>query len=262
MSHTLIPADTDAVFRALADPSRRKILDLLKAEPGQSVGQLAEAFSFSRFAVMKHLRVLEQAQLIVSRKDGKSRRLFLNAIPIQTIYDRWISQYSAQWASRLTSIKYELEKEEDTMSIATSLKQMYVVYIRTSPEKLWQALTDPKLTKQYFHSTEINGDFSVGSKVDYIKTEEDGTKRPALTGKILESVPGKRLVHSFEFPTLSDAPTKVSYEIEPMGDLVKLTVTHDEFDKQTETFHMVSNGWPPILSGLKTLLETGEPLGV
>lgn len=261
MSHALIPADTDAVFRALSDPSRRKILDLLKARPGQSVGRLSESFPFSRYAVMKHLRVLEQAHLVVSRRDGKSRLLFLNAIPIQTIYDRWISQYSSRWASRLTSMKYELEKEEETM-IATDLKHMYVVYIRTSADKLWEALTRPEMTRQYFHNTEITGEFTVGSRVDYIMTEEDGSRRPALTGKILECEPGKRLVHTFEFPKVKDAPTQVSYDIEPMGDVVKLTVTHDGFDGETETYNMVQQGWPPIVSGLKTLLETGNALNI
>jgi DNA-binding transcriptional ArsR family regulator len=258
----IIPPDTDAVFRALSDPSRRKILDLLKVEPGQSVGGLAEAFRFSRYAVMKHLRVLEQAQLVVSRRDGKRRLLFLNAIPIQTIYDRWISQYSAQWASRLTSIKYELEKEQGMPSAATQLKHVYVVYIRTGAEKLWEALTRPEMTKQYFHNTEIQGEFSVGSKVDYITTEEDGSRRPALTGEILECEPGRRLVHTFEFPRMEDDPTRVVYDIEPMGDVVKLTVTHEGFERETETYNMVQQGWPPILSGLKTLLETGQALGV
>jgi uncharacterized protein YndB with AHSA1/START domain/DNA-binding transcriptional ArsR family regulator len=258
----MIPADTDAIFRALADPSRRKMLDVLRARPGQSVSQLTEAFPFSRYAVMKHLRVLEGAQLIVSRREGKSRLLFLNAIPIQTIYDRWISRYSSRWASRLTAMKYELENQEDPMPTVTQRKHVYVLYIRTTPEKLWDALTRPEMTRQYFHKTEITGDFSVGSQVDYILTEEDGSRRSALTGKILECEPGKLLVHTFEFPRLKDEPTQVRYEIEPRGEVVKLTVLHDGFAEETETYHMVEQGWPPILSGLKTLLETGEPLGV
>lgn len=262
MSHTSDPTDTDAVFRALADPSRRKMLDLLKEKPGQSVGQLTEAFPFSRYAVMKHLRVLEQAHLVVSQRDGKSRRLFLNAIPIQTISDRWMSQYSARWASRLTSMKYELEEEEKAMPNAAKLKHVYVLYIKTSADKLWEALTKPEMTKKYFHKTEVTGSFSIGSTVDYILTEEDGTRRPALTAKILECEPGKRLVHSFDFPRINDKPSRVSYDIEPVGDVVKLTVTHDDFESETETYNMVQQGWPPILSGLKTLLETGQTLNV
>jgi len=258
----MIPADTDAVFRALADPNRRKMLDLLKEHPEQSVGQLTEAFPFSRYAVMKHLRVLEQAHLVVSRRDGKNRRLFLNAIPIQTLSDRWMSQYSSLWASRLTFMKYELEKEEEGMPTATQLKHVYVIYIRTSADKLWEALTKPEMTRQYFHKTEVTGNFSIGSTVDYILTEEDGTRRPALTAKILECEPGKRLVHSFDFPKMKDKPSRVSYDIEPMGDVIKLTVTHDDFESETETYNMVQQGWPPILSGLKTLLETGQALNV
>ena len=135
-------------------------------------------------------------------------------------------------------------------------------YIRTSADKLWDALTRPEMTKQYMHKMEVTGDFSVGSKLNYIVTEEDGSRRPALTAKILECEPGKRLVHSFEFPRMEDEPTQVTYDIEPMGDVVKLTVIHEGFDAETETYNMVQQGWPPILSGLKTLLETGTALNV
>ena len=252
---------TDKTFRALSDANRRRMLDLLKERPGLGVGELSERFAFSRFAAMKHLRVLENAGLVVSRKEGRTRRLYLNAIPIQTIYDRWISRYSALWASRLTAMKYELEKEESGMK-TNSLSQVYVVYIRTSPEKLWKALTDSAMTKQYFHGTEVRGDFRKGSSIDYMTTEEDGSVRSALSGQILESQPGKKLVHTFAFPRLTDEPTRVTYEIEQAGDAVKLTVTHDGFAGETETYTMVKGGWPPIFSGLKTLLETGEPLRI
>ena len=95
----------DEVFKALADPNRRRILDLVKARPGITVSELAESFEFTRYAVMKHLRVLENTGLIVPQRAGRKKELHLNAIPIQTIYDRWISQYSALWASSLTSLK-------------------------------------------------------------------------------------------------------------------------------------------------------------
>lgn len=105
----------DAVFQALAHESRRRMLDLVKARGGISVGALACQFDVSRIAVMKHLRVLEQADLIVSEKDGRTRRLYFNAVPIQMIYDRWTSEYSAYWSGNLTRIKYlaEMRSHDD-----------------------------------------------------------------------------------------------------------------------------------------------------
>jgi DNA-binding transcriptional ArsR family regulator len=101
--------DMDAVFAALAHETRRRILDVLKERPGSGVGEIATEFDVSRIAVMKHLAVLEEANLIVSRKDGRTRRLWFNAAPIQMIYDRWTSDYSAYWAGELTRLKYIAE---------------------------------------------------------------------------------------------------------------------------------------------------------
>jgi len=97
--------EMDAVFHALAHEHRRRILDLVKSRPGVAVGELAGAFDVTRIAVMNHLAVLEKAGLVVSEKDGRSRRLYLNAVPIQAIHDRWTDEYSAHWARRLTDIK-------------------------------------------------------------------------------------------------------------------------------------------------------------
>ena len=97
------------VFHALAHESRRKILDLLKNHPGMAVGQLAQEFDVSRIAIMNHLAVLETAGLLVSEKDGRVRRLYLNTTPIQMINDRWLDDYSGHWARKLTGIKYAAE---------------------------------------------------------------------------------------------------------------------------------------------------------
>ena len=101
--------DMDAVFQALAHESRRRMLDIVKDEPGIGVGALAAAFDVSRIAVMKHLAVLEEANLVISEKDGRTRRLYFNAAPIQMIHDRWTTEYSAYWAGRMTQIKYLAE---------------------------------------------------------------------------------------------------------------------------------------------------------
>lgn len=105
----LTDPDMDAVFQALANPSRRHMLDLVKASPGMGVGALAGEFDVSRIAVMKHLRVLEDAGLIVSQKDGRMRRLYFNAVPIRMIHDRWTTEYSAYWSGTLAQIKYAAE---------------------------------------------------------------------------------------------------------------------------------------------------------
>lgn len=97
--------EMDAVFHALAHAHRRRILDLVKERPGQTVGELAKSFDVSRIAVMNHLAVLEQAGLLVSEQDGRSRRLYLNAVPIQMIHERWTTEYGAVWARRVTDIK-------------------------------------------------------------------------------------------------------------------------------------------------------------
>lgn len=107
---TIDDGDTDAVFQALAHESRRRMLDVVRHRPGVGVGALAQEFDVSRIAVMKHLAVLEEAGLIVSQKDGRTRRLYFNAVPIQLIYDRWTDDYSGYWSRRLTDIKYAAEK--------------------------------------------------------------------------------------------------------------------------------------------------------
>jgi uncharacterized protein YndB with AHSA1/START domain len=148
------------------------------------------------------------------------------------------------------------------MMTQTKLQQVYVLYIRTTPEKLWDALVKPELTRRYFYGTEIKSDLEVGSSLDYFMKDDKGETVSALSGEIIEIVPQRKLVHTFSFPSNEDKPSRAAYEIEPVGDgkMVKLTVTHDEFEGETRTYQETSGGWPIILNSLKTLLETGEPL--
>jgi DNA-binding transcriptional ArsR family regulator len=103
----------DAVFRALASESRRRILDIVKDRPGCSVNHVAGFFDESRINVMKHLRVLEEAGLIHSEKQGRTRKLYFNCVPIQLIHERWTTEYSAMWAGRLTRVKYRVESKKE-----------------------------------------------------------------------------------------------------------------------------------------------------
>ncbi len=105
------PDATDALFQALASATRRTILDVVRARPGCGVSHVAAHFAVSRITVLKHLRVLESAGLIVSDKVGRTRRLYFNCVPIQIIYDRWTTDYSALWAGKLTEIKYRVETQ-------------------------------------------------------------------------------------------------------------------------------------------------------
>ena len=102
----------DEVFKALADPTRRELLDLLFEEDGQTLTALERRLPMSRFGVMKHLRVLEEARLVVTRRRGREKLHFLNPVPIRLIHDRWVSKYAQPWATALTEIKRELEEED------------------------------------------------------------------------------------------------------------------------------------------------------
>ena len=149
------------------------------------------------------------------------------------------------------------------MKTQTDLMHVYEVYIRTTPDKLWKALTDGKTSKQYFYGGTLKSDWKVGSSMDLVNDDEH---RTMLANKILEIDPPRKLVHSFspqlEEPQRNDRPSRVTWLLEPMGDIVKLTVTHDDFDGETATYKSVKSGWGPVLSGLKTLLETGQPLNI
>ena len=141
-------------------------------------------------------------------------------------------------------------------------KHVYEVYIRTTPEKLWEAITRGDQTRQYFYGTAVESDWKVGSSVRHM----GANGQVNLDGKVLELVPGKWLVTTFSAvhdpACAKDRPSRVTWEIQPLGEVCKLTLTHDDFDGITKTYEQVGLGWNPVLSGLKTLLETGKPLAI
>src|SRR3990170_3780150 len=130
----------DAVFRALADPTRRSLLDELFREDGQTLSALQGRFSMARFGVMKHLRLLEEAGLVVTRRRGREKLHYLNPVPIRLVHDRWVSKYTEPWAAGLTGLKAELEQ---------TMEKVFEIYIRTTPERLWAAITDPAVRAKY-----------------------------------------------------------------------------------------------------------------
>jgi uncharacterized protein YndB with AHSA1/START domain/DNA-binding transcriptional ArsR family regulator len=255
----------DEVFRALADPSRRRLLDSLNARNGQTLSQLSAGLDMTRQSVSKHLAVLEGASLVTTAWRGREKLHYLNAAPINDIADRWISRYDRARAQALADLKTALE--ETSMFTYTS-------YIHTTPEKLWQALTDPAFTTRYWSGTVFETDWAKGSPMSWVLDGKVRIEHPDQV--VLESEPGRRLSytwHTFvpEWAALYDIPEekRVTYAAEPRSRItfdieqfapgvVKLTVTHGGFEDGSAVLEGVSLGWPMIISGLKTLLETGK----
>lgn len=258
----------DEVFKALADPSRRRLLDSLNVRNGQSLRELCAGLDMARQSVSKHLAVLEAANLVSTVRHGREKLHYLNAVPINAIAERWIDQYDRERVRALADLKHALE------GTVGNTEFVYVTYINTTAEKLWQALTDPAFVRRYFDGGGPESDWAVGSPVRWSMTGE----QPRDLGQVvLESEPGKRLSYTWhnyqpemkemfgwtdeQFAELVTEPrSTVTFDIEPAGSAVKLTVTHSGFAPDSEMLKGISSGWPAILANLKTLLETGHTL--
>ena len=265
----------DDVFRALADPTRRSLLDKLFKRDGQSLSDLERNLPMTRFGVMKHLKALEEAGLVITRRRGREKFHFLNAVPIRLIHDRWVSKYAEPWTEALSDMKQTLE--------AKTMEKVFEIYIKTTPERLWQAITSPDMRSKYSFGLWVTSDWTKGStfqgvvptspaqskrsapptvpgRCDIPAPQKEGTK--ILEGENLEVDPPRRLVQSFRAlwgeDVKSEGTSRVTWEIEAIGDSCHLTVTHDQLREGGNS--ELYCGWPMILSGLKTLLETGELL--
>jgi uncharacterized protein YndB with AHSA1/START domain len=241
----------DTVFKALADPTRRSLLDELFEQDGQTLSALVERRApMTRFGVMKHLRVLEEAGLVVTRRRGREKLHFLNPVPIRLVHDRWVSKYAEPWAAGLSGLKNRLEGK--------TMEKVFEIYIKTTPERLWEAITDPEMRAKYSFGVQTHSDWTPGSEY---KASVPGVIDIAQ-GENLEVDPPRRLVQSFTAlwsdEVKAEGASRVTWEIEPVGDSCRLTVIHDELREGAHA--ELYGGWPQILSGLKTLLETGELL--
>jgi uncharacterized protein YndB with AHSA1/START domain/DNA-binding transcriptional ArsR family regulator len=257
----------DDVFRALADASRRALLDSLNRDNGQTLRELCAGLDMTRQSVSKHLAILADAGLVTAVRRGREKLHYLNAAPISDLAERWISRYERRRVDALADLKKALE--------ATPMSKpefVYTTYVRTTPEQLWRGLTDPAFTQQYW-GTAIETDWKPGSAMTWVVKADT---RIADAGQVvLEAEPYTRL--SYAWHTFTEAWAKaydvdedyrarvaeeprsrVTFELEPKGDQVKLTVTHDGFTETSEVLPGVSQGWPEVISGLKTLLETGR----
>jgi uncharacterized protein YndB with AHSA1/START domain len=240
----------DMVFRALADPTRRSLLDELFREDGQTLSALEERFSMTRFGVMKHLKLLEEAGLVVTKRQGREKLHYLNPVPIRLVHDRWVSKYAEPWASALSELKERLE---------TNMEKVFEIYIRTTPERLWEAITDSETRSKYQFGNRISSDWSPGSRFELTNPNAEGLLGE---GENLEVEPPRRLVQSMVAlwgeDVKSEGTSRITWEIEPVGDSCRLTVTHDQLREGAND--QLYGGWPMILSGLKTWLETGQTL--
>jgi DNA-binding transcriptional ArsR family regulator len=241
--------DMDEVFKALADPTRRSLLDALFQEDGQTLGALQARVPMTRFGVMKHLKILEEAGLVATRRRGREKLHFLNPVPVRLVHDRWVSKYTAPWAAALSELKHELEKR--------TMQKIFEIYIKTTPERLWTAITDPEMRRKYTFGALVSSDWTKGSRY-----EGTGHGHPIFEGENLEVDRPRRLVQSFRAlwgeDVKSEGTSRVTWEIEPVGDSCLLKVTHDDLREGANA--ELYGGWPMVLSGLKTLLETGETL--
>lgn len=255
----------DEVFRALSDPNRRRLLDSLNARSGQSLRELCVGLDMARQSVSKHLAVLEAANLVTTTWRGREKLHYLNAEPINAIADRWINQYDRPRVQTLADLKTALE----TQNMSETAEFVYTTYIKTTPERLWQAIIDPAFSRNYMGHA-IESDWKKGSTYAWL---EKGVRIEHPDQVILESDPCRRLAFTFHTfipeirsfaPTLTDEViaqlaaerrSRVSFELEPMGDQVRLTVVHDDFGPDSLVRDMVSQGWPAKLADLKSGLE-------
>jgi DNA-binding transcriptional ArsR family regulator/uncharacterized protein YndB with AHSA1/START domain len=256
----------DAVFKALADPTRRALLDRLGERNGQTLAELCDGVDMARQSVSKHLAVLEAAGVVTTRWRGREKLHYLDAAPIHAVADRWLGRFDRRRAQALADLTTVLE--------APLVNEfVYTTYIRTTPEALWQALTEPAFTSRYW-GAELTSDWQVGSTVSWTYAEATMAD-PAQ--RVLVADPPYRLSYTWHaitdsFARMIDAEpavvaalraeplSHVLFEIEEAGERVKLTVTHGGFEPDSQILPGISNGWPEILASLKTLLETGEPL--
>jgi uncharacterized protein YndB with AHSA1/START domain/DNA-binding transcriptional ArsR family regulator len=241
-----VATDTDKVFKALADQTRRHLLDRLHERNGQTLGELCARLDMARQSVTQHVAVLEAANLISSVRRGREKLHYLNPVPLHEIQERWIDKFETPRLRALSDLKRRAEEPD----MADRPTFVYVTYIESTPEKVWHALTDADLSAEYWGHSNVS-DWQAGSTWEHRRT--DGSGVSDVVGTVLETVPPKRLVITF------GEPSQVTFDIEPYGQIVRLTVTHENLATQAD-YDAISAGWPAVLANLKSLLETGHVL--
>jgi uncharacterized protein YndB with AHSA1/START domain/DNA-binding transcriptional ArsR family regulator len=244
----------DQVFRALADPTRRSLLDALRQRDGLTLGELCEPLNMARQSATQHLEMLETANLISAVRQGRQKLHYLNPVPLWDIQERWIERFAPPRLRTLSTIKRQAEEN----AMAGRPDYLYVTYIQASPEQVWHALTDADLTAQYWGHSNVS-DWQQDSSWEHVRV--DGSGVADVIGTVLESLPPRRLSVTFDSPGTAapNGPSRVTFEIEPFHDIVRLTVTHENLADET-ALEAISVGWPAVMANLKSLLETGRVL--
>lgn len=250
---SVVRSAMDNVFKALADPTRRHLLDRLHENNGQTLGELCERIGMARQSVTQHLDLLGDANLISTVRRGREKLHYLNPIPLHEIQDRWIDKFERPRLRALSTLK---RRAEEAMIDKPTF--VYVTYIESTPEMVWQALTDAELTAQYWGHSNVS-DWQVGSTWEHQRT--DGTHTPDVVGTVLESIAPTRLVTTWADPGAepTNDPQVVTFNIEPYGDIVRLTVTHEKLADEAERDEAAA-GWAAVLSNLKSYIEIGHVL--
>jgi uncharacterized protein YndB with AHSA1/START domain/DNA-binding transcriptional ArsR family regulator len=247
----------DQVFKALADPTRRLLLDRLREHNGQTLRELCEHLGMARQSATQHLDILVRANLVTVLRRGRERLHYLNPAPIHEIEERWISGFDKARLQVISAIRNQAEEyamADEPTSVPT---YVYVTYIRASAQQVWQALTDADLTARYWGHANVS-DWQPGSTWEHRRV--DGSGQVDVVGKVIATEPPTRLAITFEDSL--DAPREpsvVTFLVEPHQDIVRLTVTHENLPNQA-MLNGISSGWPAVLANLKSLLETGEVL--
>ena len=247
---------TAPAFRALADPSRRLLLDRLFERDGQTLGELTAWLpDMTRFGVMRHLGVLESAGLISTRKVGREKRHYLNPVPIRRIHDRWISKYAAPIVGAMSALKGQLEAPPMAASL-DDVDHIYSIFINASQDRIWQAITSGDDTVQYYYGTRVISDWQPGSTLRY--DYPDGTV--AADGEVIKTDPPNRLEMTFRAlwdPELAaEGAVRQVWELEAADAATKLTVT--TFGLSPKLAASFTTGMVFIVSGLKTFVEGGN----
>jgi uncharacterized protein YndB with AHSA1/START domain/DNA-binding transcriptional ArsR family regulator len=249
-----VPGEMDTVFKALADRTRRHLLDRLHERNGQTLGELCDQLDMARQSATQHLALLESANLISTVRRGREKLHYLNPVPLHELQERWIDKFERPRLRGLSALKRRAEEHD--MSNKPSF--VYVTYIQSSPEQVWNALTDADLTAEYWGHSNVS-EWKEGSRWEHQRI--DGSGIADVVGTVLEAVPPERLVITFAGPgeEPADGPSRVTFDIEPYGEIVRLAVTHVDLADETE-YEAASAGWPAVLANLKSRLETGHVL--
>ena len=246
---------TDVVFKALADPGRRLLLDRLRQDNGQTLGQLCEYLEMARQSVSQHLSMLEAANLISTVRHGRLKLHYLNPVPLHEIAHRWIQEFEYPRLHALRALKQEAERADMTTTDGKP-SFVYVTYIHSTPEKVWKALTDAELTAEYWGHSNVS-DWQPRSRWQHLRT--DGSGIADVEGEVIAAVPPRRLVITFGGADEAGLPSVVRFDIEPHHDIVRLTVTHTDIPTASD-YEAAAAGWAAVMSNLKSLLETGHVL--